>query len=96
MRAVLLFCLTTLTACGAPSVGLKGGRNGTSQVGVYAFRVNYNDTRAEAYRTNIMRRPDARNVFAAGATAIEQVTGCSVVRSSVTGDVALVQADILC
>jgi hypothetical protein len=73
-----------------------GGAKGTVAVGPHSFTVRYKGTRAEAYRTNKMLRPKAREVFAAGATAIERVSGCHVIRSSVHGDVALVEADILC
>lgn len=96
MRVCQMICLMFLTACAAPGVGVMGGRSGSAQVGAYSFDVNFTASRAEAYRSNIVLRPDAREVFAFGATAIERVTGCRVVRSSVTGDVALVQADILC
>ncbi|WP_298258867.1 hypothetical protein [uncultured Litoreibacter sp.] len=87
----LLFC-----SCSTPSVGLMGGAKETVQVGQYSFTVRHKGDSAEAYRTNMMRRPKAREVFAAGATAIERVTGCHVVRSTVSGDVAYLRADILC
>lgn len=96
MRFLPYFHLLILVACAAPSVGVMGGRSGSTQVGAYEFDVNFSGTRAEAYRSNIVFRPKARDIFAAGATAIEQVTGCEVVRSSVRGDVAIVEADILC
>lgn len=96
MRLLYLLPLLTVAACAAPSVGLMSGRSGSSQVGAYSFDVNFTATRAEAYRSNIVFRPKAREIFAAGATAIEQVTGCRVVPSSVAGDVAMIHADILC
>ncbi|PTX57522.1 hypothetical protein C8N43_2192 [Litoreibacter ponti] len=88
--------LLILVACGAPSMGVIGGQSERVTVGDYVFEVNFKGSRAEAYRTNTLWAPKARQVFAAGATAMEQVTGCHVVRSSVRGDVALVQADLLC
>lgn len=88
--------LMVLVACGAPSIGVTGGQRESVKVGDYVFEVNFKGARAEAYRSNVIWAPKARQVFAAGATAMEQVTGCHVIRSSVRGDVALLQADLLC
>ncbi|MEP3347280.1 MAG: hypothetical protein ABJN34_07065 [Litoreibacter sp.] len=92
----MFLLLGLLPACTAPSVGVMGGAKTKMDVGQFSFTVRHKGARAEAYRTNIMRKPKAREVFAAGATAIERATGCHVVRSSVRGDVAMIQADILC
>ncbi|WP_051153772.1 hypothetical protein [Litoreibacter arenae] len=88
--------MLTLAACAAPSVGVMGGRSGSTVVGAYAFDVNFKGSQAEAYRSNIVLRPKASEVFAAGVTAIEQISGCRVAPNSVRGDVAMVQAEILC
>lgn len=96
MRILISSCFLILSACAAPSVGVMGGRSGSATVGAYAFDVNFKGSQAEAYRSNIVLRPKASEVFAAGATAIEQVTGCRVVPNSVRGDVAIVRAEILC
>ncbi|TDT73909.1 hypothetical protein BDE40_2687 [Litoreibacter halocynthiae] len=96
MRLLHYFFLTLLSACAAPSVGAMGGSKGSATVGAYSFDVKFRGGHAEAYRSNIALKPKSREVFAAGTTAIERVTGCHVVRSSVRGDVAVIQADILC
>ena len=96
MRLLMIFLLLVLAGCAAPSVGVMGGAKGSADVGGYSFVVRYKGSQAEAYRSNKILRPKAREVFAAGATAIERVTGCHVVRNSVSGDVALIKADILC
>ena len=82
--------------CAAPSVGVIGGEKERVEVGKYAFTVRHKGSVAEAYRANRVVRPKAREVFAAGATAIERASGCHVVRSSIRGDVAYIKADILC
>jgi len=96
MRILLTVILVVLAGCSTPSVRVMGGVKGTADVGPYSFVVRHKGARAEAYRMNKMLRPKARDVFAAGATAIERVSGCHVVRSSVRGDVAIIEADILC
>ena len=96
MRLLLCVLLPLLSACAAPGVGAMGGSKGSATVGAYSFDVKFRGGHAEAYRSNIALKPKARDVFAAGATAIERVTGCHVIRSSVRGDVAVIQADILC
>ncbi|WP_394197590.1 hypothetical protein [Litoreibacter albidus] len=96
MRFFFLATLGLASACAAPGISVMGGQTGVARVGEYSFTVHHKGSRAEAYRTNVMARPQAREVFAAGATAIEQVTGCRVIRSSVRGDVALIQGDLLC
>ena len=96
MRFLFCIFLPVLVACAAPSIGAMGGRGGSVKVGEFSFDVKFKGPHAEAYRSNIVLRPRAREVFAAGATAIEQVTGCHVLRNTVCGDVAVIQADILC
>lgn len=96
MRLLPYLHLLILAACAAPSIGVTGGQSETVEVGAYVFDVNYKGARAEAYRANVVWSPKSHEIFAAGATAMEQVTGCHVVRSSLRGDVALVQADLLC
>ena len=96
MRCLLCVLLLVLSACTAPSVGAMGGSKGFAKVGEFSFDVRFRGSHAEAYRSNIVFKPKARDVFAAGATAIEKVTDCHVVRNTVRGDVVVIQADILC
>lgn len=88
--------LLVLAACAAPSVAVMGGHSRSVEVGQYQFSVNFKGSQAEAYRSNIMWAPKEHQVFSAATTAIEQATGCRVVQSTLRGDVALVQADMLC
>jgi len=88
--------LLILAACAAPSIGVMAGNSERVEVGPYQFTVNYKGAQAEAYRANVVWSPKAHEVFAAGAVAIEQASGCKVVGSSLRGDVTLVQADLSC
>ena len=96
MRFLACVLLLVLSACAAPSVGAMGGSKGSATVGVFSFDVRFRGSHAEAYRSNIVFGPKARDVFAAGATAIELVTDCHVIRNTVRGDVAVIQVDIQC
>ena len=90
------FQLSILAACAAPGVAVWGGGQSDIEIGEMRFTVNHTETRAEAYRRNIQFRPNRAEVFGSAVLAIEQISGCSVLQSSVSGDVALVQAEISC
>ena len=90
------FQLLILAACASPGVAVWGGDQRDIEIGEMRFTVHHTQTRAEAYRRNMQLRPNRAQVFGAAVLAIEKVSGCSVFQSSVSGDVALVQAEISC
>lgn len=96
MRLLPYLHLLILAACAAPSIGVMGGQSDSVRVGDYLFDVNYKGEQAEAYRANLVWSPKQPEVLAAGAVAMELVTGCRVDRGSIRGDVGIVQADLIC
>lgn len=89
-------CLLLVMGCSTGGVDVWGGQSSVVDAGGYRFKVIYTSDRAEAYRLTTKFRPKARVVFAAARSAMEQASGCKVVQSSMSGDVALVEADLLC
>ncbi|WP_299194140.1 hypothetical protein [uncultured Litoreibacter sp.] len=96
MRFFLLALTACIAACSTPGVEVWGGTNSRQSVGAYSFTVNHTRTRAEAYRTNFALRPPRAEVFASAALAMELASGCKAVRGSLSGDVALIKADLIC
>ena len=92
----LIFIGLALSACNSASVEQWGGQSSKQQAGGFRFTVNHRADRAEAYRTNPGFRLDRGAVFEAAAVAMEQASGCKAVRSSLTGDIALIKADLIC
>ena len=88
--------ISGMAGCSVGGVDVWSGDTAKIDAGGYRFKVIYNDQRAEAYRQGLQFRPDAREVFAAARIAMERASGCRVVISSIRGDVALVEADLLC
>lgn len=88
--------LIILAGCSTGGVDVWGGKSQIAEAGGYRFKVIYTQDRAEAYRLTTRLRPRARDVFAAASSAIEQASGCPVIASTLSGDVALVEADLLC
>lgn len=96
MRVLLVSIAAILAGCSAPGVEVWGGTTSKQMAGGHSFSVTHTRTRAEAYRTNATLRPSRASVFEGAALAIEQASGCKAVRSSLSGDVALVKADLIC
>jgi len=96
MRFILVSIAATLAGCSAPGVEVWGGTTSKQIAGGHRFTVNHTKTRAEAYRTNVALRLSRQAVFDGAALAMEQASGCKAVRSSLSGDVALVKADLIC
>lgn len=91
-----LCVLMCLSGCSAGGVDVWGGTSEVVEAGGYRFKVIYTSDRAEAYRLTTRLRPKSRQVFAAARVAMEQASGCRVVQSTISGDVALIEADLLC
>jgi len=85
-----------LSACSVGGVDVWGGQSSVVEAGGYRFKVIHTRNRAEAYRLTAKLRPRSRVIFAAARDAMERASGCKVVGSSLSGDVALVEADLLC
>ncbi|MEM9433844.1 MAG: hypothetical protein AAGA12_07975 [Pseudomonadota bacterium] len=93
MRLALLLT-SSLAAC-STGPDLWDGTTSRHDVAGYRFKVVQNGVQASAFRVNVMARPGP-GVYQAGLTAIEQASGCAVDRSSVSGDVAMMSADLIC
>lgn len=94
-------CLTLvliLSACdNSPEVFFRWDHRQEVQMQENHFIVYWHETRAQAVRTNRMRRMfDHRNVSREGLVAITQATGCKVVPNSFGGDPALLKVHIRC
>lgn len=89
----LVICVS---ACSTGGVDVWGGQSSVVEVRGYSFKVIHSSERAEAFRLTSKRRPKSRVIFAAAGRAMEIVSGCRVVKSSLSGDVALIKADLLC
>ncbi|WP_371154916.1 hypothetical protein [Jannaschia sp. 2305UL9-9] len=96
MSRVLLLAGLLLSACNSPHPidGLR--RSGTAEAGGHSFHVNWNTSEAQATRTNATWRPGLAAVTGAAVQATEEVTGCSVVRGSAIGDIALIRMRLDC
>jgi len=60
------------------------------------FTIFRKDDRVEVYRTSAAVLPRRSQVFADAGQAIRETTGCDVVQGSLTGDVALMKAELDC
>ncbi len=96
MKILPILTALTLAGCNAPGVDFWGGTTSRQNAGGHTFTVNATTTRAEAYRTNPARRLSRAQVFESAAVAIGQATGCDVPRESLTGDVARIEAELIC
>ena len=94
----ILPCIAALAlaGCAAPGVDVWGGTSSAQVVGGHSFTVNHTRKAAEAYRTSRAWRVPEAQVFASAAIAIEQASGCKVAKDSLSGDVALVKAELIC
>lgn len=96
MKFLPFIAALVLAGCSAPGVEVWGGTSSKQVAAGHRFTVNFTSTRAEAYRTNPAWRPSQAEVFERAAQAMEQASGCKAVRGSLRGDVALVEADLIC
>jgi len=94
---MLVALVLALAGCDSPSSGFAGMVAKRTQVDGAEFTVRHTEYLAEAIRTNgIWPPPDAKQIRIKGVAAIERVSGCSVIAGSVTGDAALMRADLQC
>lgn len=96
MSRAALAMLVLLAACNTP-----GQRPGYPPPAVLAvegsmFRVFHDGRSAVAIRIDPDLKPRAGRIFARAALAMEQASGCRVVRATLAGDVTMIRADLLC
>ncbi|MEE9454768.1 MAG: hypothetical protein V3V13_10350 [Paracoccaceae bacterium] len=96
MRFFTVFLLITLMACSSPSLKFSGISPVQVAVEGSVFDVYSNGKEVQAIRVNFQVLPSMSTTIARAISAIESATGCKVVPSSITGDQALVKANITC
>lgn len=100
MKPVLLtFIVSIGLLAGCASVSMMGGEKVRYQSGGYDFNVYLSADRstAEAHRIGLMIPPPSRqDVMAHAIRAMASVSGCAVDLPSLTGDQAIVKADLNC
>ena len=96
MKILPILTALTLAGCNAPGVDFWGGTTSKQAAGGHSFSVTIASDRAEAYRTNPARKLSRAQVFESAALAMEQASGCTVPRNTLTGDVARIEAELIC
>jgi len=84
------------TACDSPSPAFMGADATIIVVQGSQFSVHRRDDWVEVYRTSFEYLPRREVVLARAQVAIEQATGCTVKPRSLTGDQALIRAQLKC
>ncbi|MBN2907120.1 MAG: hypothetical protein JXJ18_10470 [Rhodobacteraceae bacterium] len=85
--------LVALGACDAPGPGFAGHPATRVTVDGSTFAVRQNGDRAQAIRLNVERR---KGVMARAFAAMEQATGCTIRPGTLSGDPAVIYAQIAC
>lgn len=96
MKPLPILTALTLAGCNAPGVDFWGGTTSKQAAGGHSFSVTIVADRAEAYRTSPARRLSRAQVFESAARAMEQASGCTVPRDTLIGDVARIEAELIC
>ncbi|KIT17466.1 hypothetical protein jaqu_06540 [Jannaschia aquimarina] len=96
MRGLVFLAFAGLAACGSPHPLDGLDRTGTARVEGRDYRVNWNVSTAQVTRMTPEWRPAFASVARGAAIAAEQVTGCKVVPSSVSGDIAMLNMALDC
>lgn len=96
IMAIGMGAVICLAGCNGPGVALIGTPAQTVTVEGATFNVFVKGERAEAVRTNFEFGATVRSVFPRAIQAMEQVSGCNVLRESVVGDPAHIKADLNC
>ena len=93
--ALTLFLFIAIAACSSPSIQYREPPTRVKVEG-WTIDVYRNGLEVQAIRLNSVWRPRGRDMLARGIRAIEQSTGCTVLRDTVEGDAALINALIEC
>ena len=92
-RLTLCFALA---ACNTPSPQMWGSEASQVQMRGHSFNIFLKDGRAEAVRTNRLKRRKLGEVYLAAALAMEKASGCQVIDRSFKGDPAQMWANLNC
>ena len=96
MRSLPALLVLALCACDGPSGGFAGVAPVVVTSDGSTFSVRIRGDAAEAVRTNMEFAPSLAAVAPRAVDAIERASGCRVAPGSVTGDAAMVRADLDC
>jgi hypothetical protein len=96
MRAPCIAAILFFAACDTASPGYMGIEAQTVTVGQSTFDVRRKENEVELVRTNAEFAPSLRSVIPRAARAVTQVTGCTPVNGTWTGDAALMRVAISC
>lgn len=96
MRFFVLFMLMTLFACSSPGRKFSGAEPVRVVAEGSVFDVYVVGENARAIRLNFELLPKRAVTGARAVAAIEQATGCAVVKGSVSGDQAMIEVRLKC
>lgn len=95
-RLELISFVCIVVACSGPGVQMTGVQGQKVTVQGSDFTVYIRGERAQAVRTGFEFPARISDIFPKAAIAIEQVSGCSVRPSGMSGDAALIRAKLDC
>lgn len=97
-QSLVLLGLSALAACDSPSPQFMHRDTATTRIEVEGstFSVHQRENWVEVYRVGFEALPRVPVILARAKVAIEQATGCKVVKGSLTGDQAIQRAEIDC
>ena len=95
MRIVIPICLL-VAACGTATPGFMGAPVTRAEVGGMTFDIRLRADLAEAQRRNVQLGVKWADVAPRAGLAIEQVSGCKVKPGTITGDPAVIFAQLDC
>lgn len=96
MRGVWVIAAVLVAACDTGSLEFLGIEAQTVTVGQSTFDVRRKDNEVELVRTNIEFASSLRAVMPRAAMAVSQVTGCTPVDGTWSGDAAMMRVAISC
>jgi len=85
-----------LAGCNSPSPSMLGAPMAEVEIAGSRFAVRRSGDRIEAMRLSPELSPNKRATALKAAVAIEQLTGCRIRPGSVSGDQAMVRAELDC
>lgn len=95
-RIIALVLVFGLAACASPSPRFIGAASKEIEVAGSRFTVFRRGDEVEAFRTSREWLPRQSEVFMRAEAAIRAATGCDVRPNSMTGDQAIVRAELDC
>lgn len=88
--------LTALAACDIPPPAYYGVEATRLTIEGATYDVRVKDGRAQAIRLNAMYAPNPERLYPQAVAAIRQVSGCEIIRGSLSGDQVIVDARLRC